>query len=76
MSNQEWFELQVGDCVDCLESQYAKNLIVHEIAEDERSLRNWVNRGYNVQRIIRFEGENGFHTWCGFPERWKKNFRN
>ena len=75
MIESEWMELKVDDCVNCLDSKYAKNLRVAEIAEDERSLKNWRDRGYDIKRLIKFEGENGYHTWCGLCERWEKNYR-
>ena len=72
MTKQEWLELKIGDKLDCLTSQYAKNLVVSEISQNERSLQAWKNRGIDAAQLIRLDGQNGYHTWAGSPEHWVK----
>lgn len=68
MTSVEWSNLSVGNMV-FLNSNPSLILKVVEICNDEKSLSNWRNRGYDPQSIIKFEN-NLIHTWdCRF-ERW------
>jgi hypothetical protein len=72
MSREEFNFLDIGDMV-MLNQNPSVLLKVAEIAIDERSLNNWRNRGYSdFDRLIKFEGNNGYHTWDVDYERWEK----
>ena len=71
MIEEQWMNLKIGDSVDCIDSVYAKNLVVAEICEDERSLRNWWSRGYSeAKRLCKMCGNDGYLTWDVDFKRW------
>ena len=71
MTELEWENLQIGDIVHSVDSDYAKNLIVSEICTDERSLSKW--KVPNARKLIKFSGKNGFHTWDVCASKWDLN---
>jgi hypothetical protein len=75
MKESDWMNLQLGDRISSTISPYAQNLIVDEICEDERFLKNWWARGYpNAKRLCKMVRENdSFHTWNVDFSQWKKN---
>ena len=73
MTEEEWLNLSLGDCVSSTQSPYAQNLIVAEICEDDRSLNNWRSKGYpDAKRLCKLEKDN-FHTWSVVFENYKLN---
>jgi len=75
MTRDEWTNLQIGDRISSIKSPYAQNLIVAEIAEDQRSLQHWKDRGHtDVERLCKMTRENdSFHTWDGIHDNWIKH---
>ncbi len=73
MNNEEWSSLSLGELLQ-LKTNPNVVLKVEEIAVDEKTIKNWHNRGYlSVDKVIKLGKENStYHTWCGFPDRWNK----
>ena len=71
MSREEFNDLTIGCSVRLIKNTNVV-LTVAEIVSDERSLNNWRTRGYmDIDRIIKLEGNNGYHTWVAEYERWQ-----
>ena len=72
MTKSEWNELEIGQELTLVKNPDVK-LKITEIATDDRSIQNWVNRGYSdISRIIKLEGEAGYHTWAGSWLDWSR----
>ncbi len=73
MNKEEWSALEIGDYLQ-LKTNSDVVLKVDEIAVDEKTLKNWHNKGHlSVFKVVKLGKENStYHSWCGFPERWRK----